>query len=76
MNKRMDQIVNEVLSLDVGERADLARTLLASLDDLPENELDRLWGIEAERRYEDYLAGREEAIDADEVFARIRARRK
>jgi putative addiction module component (TIGR02574 family) len=76
MNKRMDQIVDEVLSLDVGERADLARTLLASLDDLPENELDRLWGIEAERRYEDYLAGRVEAIDADEVFARIRARRK
>ena len=32
-----------------------------SLDDLPEEEWNRLWGEEAERRYDEFLAGRVKA---------------
>jgi putative addiction module component (TIGR02574 family) len=76
MTRRMEDIAHEVLELDVLSRAELARTLVDSLDDLPEEELERLWGEEAERRYDEFLAGRAKAYPAEEVFARIRARKK
>ena len=76
MNRRMEELEQEVLGLDVSARAELARTLVDSLDDLSEEEWDRLWGEEAERRYDEFLAGRAKAYPADEVFARIRARKK
>lgn len=76
MNRRIEELEQEVLELDVSTRADLARTLIESLDDLSEEEWDWLWGEEAERRYDDFLAGRVKAYPAEEVFARIRARKK
>jgi len=35
--------------------------------------LERLWAEEAERRYQDYLDGKEEAVPGEEVIRRIRA---
>jgi hypothetical protein len=62
------------LQLEPTTRAALARTLLASLDDLPDQEYERLWAEEAEARYADFLTGRTTAVDGDEVFARAHAR--
>lgn len=76
MGRRIEELAQEVLELDVVSRAELARTLVDSLDELPEAELDRLWGEEAERRYDEFLAGRAKAYPAEEVFARIQARKK
>ena len=76
MSRRIEELEQEVLGLDVSARAELARTLVESLDDLSEEEWDRLWGEEAERRYDEFLAGRAKAFPAEEVFARIRARKK
>lgn len=76
MSRRLEEIEQEVLSLDVSARAELARTLADSLDDLSEEEWDCLWGEEAERRYDEFLAGRVRAYPAEEVFARARARKK
>jgi Putative addiction module component len=45
-----------------------------SADNLAEEEWDRLWGEEAERRYDEFLAGRVKSYPAEEVFARIRNR--
>ena len=45
------------------------------LDNLSEAENDQLWAAEAERRYAEYKAGNIESVPADEVFARLRARR-
>ncbi len=47
-----------------------------SIDDLSEEENDQLWAQEAERRYAEYKAGNIEAVPAEEVFARLRSRRK
>ncbi len=76
MGRRIEELAREALELDAVSRAELARTLVDSLEDLPEEELDRLWGEEAERRYDEFLAGRVHAYPAEEVFARIRARKK
>lgn len=52
------------------ERATLAERLLASLDDLPEAEAERLWVEEAQSRLEDYRAGRATAIDSKDVHTK------
>jgi hypothetical protein len=72
--KDVHDLESELLQLAPTTRAALARTLLASLDDLPDDEYERLWAEEAEARYADFLAGRTTAVDGDDVFARAYAR--
>jgi hypothetical protein len=45
-------------------------------DEISEEEWDQLWAEEAARRYAEFKAGRMEAIPAEEVFARLKARKK
>lgn len=60
----LDQALKHALSLDVHDRAVLAESLLASLEELPEEETERLWAEEAQRRLD---AHRVRAIPAEEV---------
>ncbi|HEX7151957.1 MAG TPA: addiction module protein [Thermoanaerobaculia bacterium] len=76
MSRDLKDIAAEVLDLPLTARAELASQLLDSLDELSEEESDQLWAQEAERRYAEYKAGKIEAVPAEEVFARLRARRK
>jgi len=64
------------LQLSPKARAYLARELLASLDELSEAEIEKLWVDEAIRRDQDLDKGKARAYPADELFARARARRK
>ena len=61
------ETVRNALSLDVDDRAALAERLLASLDELSEEEAERLWAEEAQRRRQEFAAGRAAAIEAREV---------
>ena len=61
------ELLRTVLTLDVHDRAALAERLLASLEELNEEEADRLWAEEAQRRLEEYRAGRARAVPASEV---------
>lgn len=63
----LDEMLRNALSLDVHDRATLAERLLASLEELTEEESDRLWAEEAQRRLEEYHAGRAKAVPAEEV---------
>lgn len=47
------EIVNVALSLDVDDRAALAQKLLASLNELNDESVERLWADEAQRRLEE-----------------------
>jgi putative addiction module component (TIGR02574 family) len=76
MARKLDELVSEALDLPTTSRAELAKQLLESLDNLSESEIEKLWIEEAERRYEAYRAGEIKAVPADEVFARLRARKK
>jgi putative addiction module component (TIGR02574 family) len=76
MSKDLKDIAAEALELPLIARAELASQLLDSLDDLTEEENDQLWAQEGERRYAEYKAGNVDAVPAEEVFARLRARKK
>ena len=74
MSRDLKEIAAEALQLPLTSRAELASQLLDSLEDLSEKENEQLWAQEAERRYAEYKAGSIEAVPAEEVFARMRAR--
>jgi putative addiction module component (TIGR02574 family) len=76
MPTELKDIAAEALGLPLTARAELAGQLLDSLDDPCEEENDQLWAQEAERRYSEYKAGNIEAVPAEEVFARLRARKQ
>ena len=63
----LGEILKSALSLKVRDRATLAEKLLASLEEITEEEAEQLWAEEAERRLKEYRAGRAEAVPADEV---------
>jgi putative addiction module component (TIGR02574 family) len=76
VSRDLKDIVAEALELPLAARAELASQLLDSLDEVAEEENERLWAHEAERRFAEYKAGRIEAAPSEEVFARIRSRSK
>jgi putative addiction module component (TIGR02574 family) len=67
------ELLKEVLSLPVEQRALLADTILRSLN-APDADLDRIWVEEAKRRLEELRSGRVKAVPGDDVFQRVRAR--
>jgi len=66
----LSEVLKHALSLDLHDRAALAERLLASLEELSEEEAERLWAEEAQRRLEEYRAGRAKAVRAEEVHAK------
>ena len=71
----VDELKAEVLRLTPQARADLARELLDSLDELSDAEIEQLWLEEAARRDRELDAGTVQALPAEEVLARAKARR-
>lgn len=69
----IDELRQEVLRLDVKDRADLAKDLLDSLDDLTEAEIEQLWLDEALRRKAELEAGTAVTVSAEEALARAPA---
>jgi len=61
------EVLKGALSLTVEDRAALAEKILATLDDLDEQEAERHWAKEAQRRLEEYRAGRGVTVDARDV---------
>jgi putative addiction module component (TIGR02574 family) len=61
------EVLRNAMSLDVHDRATLAERLLASLEELSEEEAERLWAEAAQRRLEEYRAGRAQAVPAEAV---------
>lgn len=66
-------LIDEVASLPVEERARVVDTLLRSLN-TPESIVDSAWMEVAQRRLDELRAGRVEAIPGEAVFERIRQR--
>jgi len=69
-------IEKKLMKLDVNSRAKLASKLLTSLEDLSEDEIEKLWAEEAFRRDEELNKGKAKLIDANIVFKSARARFK
>ena len=66
-------IEQEVLDLPIEDRARLAEKLLSSLDDLSEQEIEKLWLVEAQRRAVEIDNGTVQLVSAEEMERRIQA---
>ena len=69
-----DKILDQALSLPNDRRAVLVDRLLNSLGLPADEDVDRLWAEEAERRLGEIRSGRVETIPGDQVLAEIRNR--
>jgi putative addiction module component (TIGR02574 family) len=65
-------LTREALALPAQERARLAELLLSSLDDLPDQEVERLWVTEAQRRAAEIDGGDVPQVTADQLRQRVR----
>jgi len=73
MTPQAEKLRDAVLSLPCEERIYLVERLLESLNTPRDEEIDRLWAEEAERRIEELDSGEVEEIPGEQVFAEIRA---
>ena len=72
-----EELKEEILRLAPEARALLAReAILASLEAMSDDEIEKLWVDEAIRRDEELDKGTGKAFPAEEVFKRARDRRK
>jgi len=67
------ELIDEVVSLPVEERAAVVDSLLQSLNQ-PETEIDKEWAIVAQRRLSELREGTVKGVPAEQVFERIRQR--
>ena len=68
-----DELIDEVTSLPVEERARVVDSLLQSLNS-PDESNTAAWLALAKRRLEELRSGAVKAIPGEEVFAKIRQR--
>ena len=66
----MKELIEEVVSLPVEERAIVADSILRSLNP-PESDIDRKGAQVAQRRLTELRAGKVKPVPGEEVFARI-----
>ena len=75
MAATVDQLTHEALSLSEQERAQLAHTLLRSLDSAENvSEVDAAWEAEITRRVERVKQGTAKGRPAEDVFHDVRTR--
>lgn len=72
MNDHVKALFDEARKLTVREREELADLLLETLD--PDPELDKLWGDEARRRWDEHVASGAETVDALDAIEDARKR--
>jgi len=72
--KELDSVRQYALSLPLGDRAELARDLMASLDGPSDADSKAEWDKEICRRINKLRAGEATLLDPDEVLSRIRKR--
>ena len=74
MSGRPLKVLEEALALPPEERADLAATLLDSLDEQEDEGVEQAWAEEIERRIKEVESGHVQMIPWSEARRRLRAR--
>lgn len=74
MSDTLMELKQKAAELSDAERADLALSLIESLDGPADPDVEETWRIEIERRIGQIDRGEVELIPGDEVFARLRRR--
>jgi len=74
MSRKAKKVLEEALTLPPPERADLAVTLLDSLDEQEDEGVEQAWAHEIERRIQDVESGAVKMMPWSEARRRLRAR--
>jgi putative addiction module component (TIGR02574 family) len=72
MTDKSKVALEEALKLTANERAEVAEQLLASLDEVPDTDVEQAWQEEIQRRMQQVECGEVELIDSDTVIAELR----
>ena len=73
MTEKADALLREALALAPEDRAELATSLIDSLDAAPDAEVEAAWQEEIAKRLDDVRAGRAKLVPWDEVRRTARA---
>lgn len=74
MTAMTNRVVEEALSLPADMRLNLVDKLITSLNLPIDEDINRLWAEEAERRISQIEAGEVRLVPGEEVFSKIRAK--
>ena len=74
MTATTDRVTEEALSLPADIRLNLVEKLITSLNLPIDEDIDRLWAKEAERRVSQIETGEVRLVPGEEVFSKIRAK--
>lgn len=74
MSSTLAELKEQAAQLPERERAELALSLIESLDEPADEDVEEAWRIEIERRVAQVESGEVQLIPGDEVFARLRRR--
>ena len=69
----LEELEAEIISLSLKERSALAKSIITSLDELSQSEMEALWAEEAERRLDELEQGLAPEIPTEEALRRARA---
>jgi len=71
MSREVTELLRKVLELSVTDRAELAGSLIETLDRIKEKSVEDAWEAEIVRRMEDLDSGRIKPVPHDEVLRRL-----
>jgi putative addiction module component (TIGR02574 family) len=74
MTAQADNILRTALGLAPSDRAEIAASLIASLDSQASGEIEAAWADEIKRRIEEIDRGEIQLVPADEVMRSMRER--
>jgi putative addiction module component (TIGR02574 family) len=72
MTQKSQVVLEEALKLSPNERAEVAEKLIASLDEMPDADVEQAWQEEVQRRLQQVERGKVELIDSATVMADLR----
>ena len=75
MNTQSEELLHSALALPEAERAEIAASLIRSLDPETDEEADAAWANEIQRRVEAIDRGQVRLIPWDDVMQELRGRR-
>jgi hypothetical protein len=76
MSTVVAEIEAKIRSLNLEDKTELIRTLIAELDGPGDPGVERAWLEEAQRRHQEVVDGTVQPIPGERVFANLRARLK
>lgn len=71
MTDKSKVVLEEALKLTANERAEVAEQLIASLDEVPDTDVEQAWQEEVQRRLQQVERGEVKLIDSDTVMAEL-----